>query len=591
MEIPIEFGRFDKPKTAENVATRMKLAHDRVGLKSKHIFHMSADGGAISSASELEWNTRQGREVETAFESCYAHQNELASKMSTGSSSHVTNNNPVLGGVIAKNHDINERFIRSSGRTKMLRSVQEENKRKPKLPLKQSVVTRWSSNVTETARCNEVMGDLCEANQRLLLGDDASLLRDGNGNAVDRNTLVHSQLDKSILRQLEAGYDPVIRFSKYLQSKGVKSPQMLFEIRHTIQEMESSNFGMYTDISHMGAAAPDGRNRKKTTFVQAPGAPEHPDARNYAHHVDMEQCIQLGRHLYCEDLSARLKLTEKDTGEDKECLADSVTFPALLNPLMGGRKSMVDSGLMTDTQENNARAGILAEIKRLYEKDCAPTAIDFSDNDEDSELEMIGKHTSRAFNKAKDEFDEFEMQCKVKRVLPKIQENKSRVLSGLGSREIRLGQVETPGANLPSGKNLANYVDKKGRFKMVDFFEDHKESFPKLRLLALKRAAGDNVEVNCERFFSLAGYVSHPARSRMKSSTYERLAVLPAIMDVLYIDENAVVDEYIRRRKANDWNEIESEEDEAFLLLEREIAEEEGYESSSDSDDDNDDDS
>ena len=101
-------------------------------------------------------------------------------------------------------------------------------------------------------------------------------------------------------------------------------------------------------------------------------------------------------------------------------------------------------------------------------------------------------------------------------------------------------------------------------------------------------AAGDNVEVNCERFFSLAGYVSRPARSRMKSSTYERLAILPAIMDVLYIDEDAVVDEYIRRRKANDWDGIESEEDEAFLLLEREIMEEEGYESNSDSDGDGD---
>ena len=110
--------------------------------------------------------------------------------------------------------------------------------------------------------------------------------------------------------------------------------------------------------------------------------------------------------------------------------------------------------------------------------------------------------------------------------------------------------------------------------------------FPKLLLLALKRAAGDNVEVNCERFFSLAGYVSHPVRSRMKSSTYERLAILPAIMDVLHIDENAVVEEYLRRSKAKDWDEIECEEDEAFLLLEREIAEEEGCESESDSDSD-----
>ena len=114
--------------------------------------------------------------------------------------------------------------------------------------------------------------------------------------------------------------------------------------------------------------------------------------------------------------------------------------------------------------------------------------------------------------------------------------------------------------------------------------------FPKLRLLGLKRAAGDNVEVNCERFFSLAGYVSHPARSRMKSSTYERLVLLPAVMDALYVDENAVVEEYIRRRSAKDWDEIESEEDEAFMLLEREIAEEEGCESNSDSDDSGDED-
>ena len=39
---------------------------------------------------------------------------------------------------------------------------------------------------------------------------------------------------------------------------------------------------------------------------------------------------------------------------------------------------------------------------------------------------------------------------------------------------------------------------------------------------------------------------------------------------------------------SNDWDEIESEEDEAFLLLEREITEDEGYESNSDSDGDGD---
>ena len=69
----------------------------------------------------------------------------------------------------------------------------------------------------------------------------------------------------------------------------------------------------------------------------------------------------------------------------------------------------------------------------------------------------------------------------------------------------------------------------------------------------------------------------------MKSSTCERLAVLPAIMDVLHINEDAVVEEYLRRTSASDWDEVECVE--AFLWLEREIAEAEGYESESDSDD------
>lgn len=49
-----------------------------------------------------------------------------------------------------------------------------------------------------------------------------------------------------------------------------------------------------------------------------------------------------------------------------------------------------------------------------------------------------------------------------------------------------------------------------------------------------------------------------------------------------------LVDECLQRSKANNWDEIESEKDEAFLLLKREIAEEERHESDSNSDSNND---
>ena len=46
-----------------------------------------------------------------------------------------------------------------------------------------------------------------------------------------------------------------------------------------------------------------------------------------------------------------------------------------------------------------------------------------------------------------------------------------------------------------------------------------------------------NVEVGCERFFSLSGYVSAPLRTRLGVRTYERIALLAAILPKVYIDK------------------------------------------------------
>jgi len=40
------------------------------------------------------------------------------------------------------------------------------------------------------------------------------------------------------------------------------------------------------------------------------------------------------------------------------------------------------------------------------------------------------------------------------------------------------GLVLSRGKDLPSGKNLADYINKKGRMDMLRFYADHKKFFP-----------------------------------------------------------------------------------------------------------------
>ena len=61
---------------------------------------------------------------------------------------------------------------------------------------------------------------------------------------------------------------------------------------------------------------------------------------------------------------------------------------------------------------------------------------------------------------------------------------------------------------MPSGKNLFDYIDKQGQMCLVRFFGDHKDRFPTLWILVQCEASHGVVEVGCERFFGLSGYIS-----------------------------------------------------------------------------------
>jgi hypothetical protein len=127
--------------------------------------------------------------------------------------------------------------------------------------------------------------------------------------------------------------------------------------------------------------------------------------------------------------------------------------------------------------------------------------------------------------------------------------------------EIGTGSVISEGENLPSGKNLVQYLDAKGRFQVLRFLKDHESQFPNLYVVARREASRRVVEVGCERFFNLSGYVSQPRRSQLGVRNYERIAMLSHLLNHVYIDPQWVAAEYLRRCKKGVWkrdNTVES---------------------------------
>jgi hypothetical protein len=158
---------------------------------------------------------------------------------------------------------------------------------------------------------------------------------------------------------------------------------------------------------------------------------------------------------------------------------------------------------------------------------------------------------------------------------------KSEILSGIGlngdMEEIIVGPVEENGKDLPLGKNLGDYVNEKGRMDVLKFFEEHKKYFPTLWIIAQREAARRVVEVGCEQFFGLSGYISSPRRSRLGVRTYKRVAMLASIIQSVYIDNDWVAQQYNEQCKKRSWKKENTEEALKCWNLERIIdAEQQG---------------
>jgi hypothetical protein len=83
----------------------------------------------------------------------------------------------------------------------------------------------------------------------------------------------------------------------------------------------------------------------------------------------------------------------------------------------------------------------------------------------------------------------------------------------------------------------------------VKFVGFNQQSFPFIYKLSYFLAALRTNEVGCERFFSIAGYVSNPQQTSLKVKHYESLAALKMNMRHIYINEDWVVQQYLSMQK------------------------------------------
>ena len=194
------------------------------------------------------------------------------------------------------------------------------------------------------------------------------------------------------------------------------------------------------------------------------------------------------------------------------------------------------------------------------------------------------RNSNSNFNKATEEFNELESYKRNKYRPPKWKKTACTVLSVVDitsgkTEEIVVAPVEENGKDLPSGKNLGNYVDSKGRMDVLQFYQDHKKKYPNLWIIVQREAARRIVEVGCERFFGLSGYVLGPRRTNLGVRKYEHLAMLTSIVQNVFIDDNWVANEYLERCKKGKWTKKNDDEALKCWNLERIIdAEEKGME-------------
>lgn len=203
------------------------------------------------------------------------------------------------------------------------------------------VTTRWNSDHEEVRATNIFMGDL-QRSVVIMLGEggcDAHLLRDSNGNAVDKSTLMFSPTDQLILRQYECGAEPVVLLSKFFQLDMPTSHLVLVHLRARIAQMRQPKFTMYADISHSRLETLTGRTKTETVLSS-----DVTDREDHGRVEIMQPCVEIFRECFADDLEIRCSLREIDERDlnlmrNVPALPPDIAVACLLHPLVGGMSS------------------------------------------------------------------------------------------------------------------------------------------------------------------------------------------------------------------------------------------------------------
>jgi hypothetical protein len=238
---------------------------------------------------------------------------------------------------------------------------------------------------------------------------------------------------------------------------------------------------------------------------------------------------------------------------------------------------------MTTEQYGHAEHALIGRLQTMREAQGGNRVLLVESSSEtegsgDGMDDVIEQPLSSERDAAINEFTQYCRIVKMSQNFPRKYKSDAQSLGDAGW--VKVGTVEEAGndikASYPFVKcNLANFVAKGGHFDLVEFLRLQEKSFPYLYKLALCLASLRTNEVGCERFFSIAGYVSSPRRTSLNVRNYECIAAMKRNMHQVYIDEEWVVQQYLALEKTKGWDKLESRDDLLVLNLERELLAEE----------------
>jgi hypothetical protein len=333
METVISFKKFDGAKTGIGIGNWMAAEHMSKGLLPAFVGYHSTDGAsnAVASANHYALLAEMNTDSPIQHDKCMAHQNNRSAKYASGTGDFKHCSNPELRAVLMKTHNLIARVHRSSYRVKVVCDVKAQKRTQVVLPVP-SVVTRWDSSNLEVASLNRIMGDFNNALNLLIDGHDKKDLTNKEGDVADKSDYTFTGQEKTILRQFECGSQPCLMLSKFFQLNDATIHETLFVTVARVAQMRETSFTMFGDISHTDL--PDLRKRSKTVVVVSSShtAP-NPSGRE---EQPMEECIELFRELYGDDMMKRCGITN-DNGNPVPKLPVMIGMACLLNPIYGGK--------------------------------------------------------------------------------------------------------------------------------------------------------------------------------------------------------------------------------------------------------------